>query len=61
MSDAETTSETPVDPKEAMRRALEHKKNASHATEAAAGDDRVHGGPHKQVGGKRTFRRKSGG
>lgn len=51
------------DPKEAMRLALERKNQATHASAAAgaAKDRKLTGGPHGQAGGKRVFRRKSGG
>ena len=51
-------------PKEQMKAALDAKKAAVHASEAhAAGGSsgKSGGGPHGQQGGKRTFRRKSGG
>lgn len=53
----------PLDPKEAMRQALEKKKQALHGSAAAGptGDQKISGGPHGQAGGKRVFRRKSGG
>ena len=57
-------NKTPApDPKEAMRIALEKKNQASHASNTAGpnGDQKVSGGPHGQAGGKRVFRRKSGG
>lgn len=51
-----------LDPKEQMRAALEAKKNAQHGTSAGTqGGSKASGGPHGQQGGKRTFRRKSGG
>lgn len=52
-----------VDPKEAMRQALERKRTASHAASNAGtpGEGKVSGGPHKAAAGKRVFRRKSGG
>lgn len=51
-----------VDPKEQMRLALERKKAASHHDSARlAGGSKLSGGAHKQQGGKREFRRKSGG
>ena len=51
-------------PKEQMKAALDAKKAAVHAKAAHAeggGTGQVGGGPHGQQGGKRTFRRKSGG
>ena len=61
MSEPGTEESTP-DPKEQMRAALEAKRAAQHGS-AAGGDARAKasGGPHGQQGGKRTFRRKSGG
>lgn len=55
-----TEKETP-DPREAMREALERKKNQHHDA-AASGPNKqnVSGGPHGQASGKRVFRRKSG-
>jgi hypothetical protein len=51
----------PADPKDAFRAALERKQSKQHAHNAEAqGDAKVHGSSAK-VGGKRTFRRKSGG
>lgn len=51
-----------VDPKEAMRQALERKKAAQHGGAAhMEGGNKVAGGPQSQAGGKRVFRRKSGG
>ena len=59
MSDDKATDAT--DPKEAMRRALEAKQQKAHGGEAHQTGNKVAGGPHKQAGAKRTFRRKSGG
>lgn len=60
MSDEKPT--TAPDPKEQMKAALEAKKAAAHARDAKSeASGRVTGGPHGQVGGKRVFRRKSGG
>lgn len=61
MSESEPTPEEHLDPKEAMRQALERKKqkehfSASHGVEADRGEGHAHG----KVGGKREFRRKSG-
>lgn len=59
-----TNADQPVDPKEAMRQALERKKAAQHASAAAGPEgsgDKAKGGAHGQQGGKRVFRRKSGG
>ena len=63
MSEAEDREQEPakLDPKEAMRQALERKKQAdhmssSHGVTADRGEVHTHG----KVGGKREFRRKSG-
>ncbi|MHA6523054.1 DUF5302 domain-containing protein [Tessaracoccus sp. G1721] len=61
MSESEQPTEK-LDPKEAMRQALERKKaaehlSASHGVDAERGQVHAHG----KVGGKREFRRKSGG
>lgn len=66
MTDAnsEPTEETPakpLDPKEAMRQALEAKKTAQHAREDNAGGAKSLGSTHAKAAGKRQFRRKSGG
>lgn len=69
MSDAEHTespaeqSDAPRDPKEAMRQALDRKKQAEqHAADSGVHGDRKQGGQtHGQLGGRREFRRKSGG
>ena len=55
--------ETPaVDPtKDKFKEALERKRNQQHANNSDAhGDSKVHA-EHSRAGGKRTFRRKSGG
>jgi hypothetical protein len=57
----ETTEPEAIDPKEAMRLALEAKKGKQAAGEQQAQGNKVAGGPHKQAAGKREFRRKSGG
>lgn len=50
------------DPKELMREALERKKAARHRDAPGAfGDGPLHGQAHGAMGGKRQFRRKSGG
>lgn len=60
MSDQQ--QDLPLDPKEAMRQALERKKQAqSHHGPGGPDADRSQGQAHGQVGGKRQFRRKSGG
>ncbi|RMB61725.1 DUF5302 domain-containing protein [Tessaracoccus antarcticus] len=61
-SDSEHT-DAPLDPKEAMRLALERKKHNEHQSAAhGINSDRNQGGrANSQMGGKREFRRKSGG
>ncbi len=56
-------NDAPLDPKEAMRLALERKKQKEHQTVASGiNADRDQGGrANSQLGGKRQFRRKSGG
>ncbi|WP_026927776.1 DUF5302 domain-containing protein [Granulicoccus phenolivorans] len=50
------------DPKAQMREALERKNgNAHRSAQAGGGSGPVSGAAHGQVGGKRTFRRKTGG
>ena len=52
-----------ADPKEKFRAALERKRGSQAERAAAAeahGDSKIHG-EHGAAGGKRTFRRKSGG
>jgi len=57
MSDAEVP-----DPKEAMRKALEAKKASERqGVEGPGTGGKSVGGPHGKEGGKRQFRRKSGG
>ncbi len=47
--------------KDKFREALERKRNKQHANnDTAQSDSKVHG-EHARAGGKRTFRRKSGG
>ncbi len=60
-AESEQSSEPP-DPKEAMRLALERKKQKEHHSPVGGiNADRDQGGrAHSQVGGKREFRRKSG-
>lgn len=61
MSESEQPAEK-LDPKEAMRQALERKKQAEHLSASQGvdvGRGQVHA--HGKVGGKRQFRRKSGG
>ncbi|MFT3876181.1 MAG: DUF5302 family protein [Propioniciclava sp.] len=62
MTDSSGDAGKAVDPKEQMKAALEAKKNAHHGSaQGANGGGKNAGGPHGQQGGKRTFRRKSGG
>ena len=63
LEDEESTqADAPLDPKEAMRLALERKKqNEHHSAANGINSDRSQGKAHSQVGGKRQFRRKSGG
>ena len=62
MSDVGEHKHPSDDPKEQMRAALEAKRAAQHGGAAGAGaKPKASGGPHGQQGGKRTFRRKSGG
>ncbi|SHJ66770.1 hypothetical protein SAMN02745244_03002 [Tessaracoccus bendigoensis DSM 12906] len=61
MSESDEPQVEQVDPKEAMRQALDRKKqkehfSASHGVDAERGEGHAHG----KVGGKREFRRKSG-
>lgn len=51
----------PVDPKEAMRQALERKKAAEHGGQAGFSAESDHAHTHGAMGGKRQFRRKAGG
>lgn len=61
MSESDEAPQERLDPKEAMRQALERKKqkehfSSSHGIESERGEAHAHG----QAGGKREFRRKSG-
>lgn len=60
MSDPTEAGE-PLDPKEAMRQALERKKAHEGVPNADGPAGRGGGQPHGKAGAKRTFRRKSGG
>lgn len=51
----------PLDPKEAMRQALEAKKNAQHAHAEGATGAKNMGATQSKAAGKRQFRRKAGG
>ncbi|HJE50768.1 MAG TPA: DUF5302 domain-containing protein [Tessaracoccus flavescens] len=58
----EQPEDKPLDPKEAMRQALERKKQAQGQHGPGSADaDRSQGQAHGQMGGKRQFRRKAGG
>ena len=61
MTEPEQT-DAPLDPKEAMRLALERKKQKEHqsADQGVNADKNQGGRAHSQMGGKREFRRKSG-
>ena len=51
----------PTETKDKFREALERKRAKAHANNGDAhNDSKVHG-THERAGGKRTFRRKSGG
>ena len=56
-------TDAPLDPREAMRLALERKKQNEHLSAAQGiNSERNQGGrANSQMGGKRQFRRKSGG
>jgi hypothetical protein len=55
-------TDKPADPKDKFREALERKRGqqAARAEADVHGESKVHG-EHAAAGGKRTFRRKSGG
>ncbi len=61
MTEPEQT-DAPLDPKEAMRLALERKKQKENqsAAQGVNADKNQGGRAHSQMGGKREFRRKSG-
>lgn len=61
MTEPEQT-DVPLDPKEAMRLALERKKQKENqsAAQGVNADKNQGGRAHSQMGGKREFRRKSG-
>ena len=57
----EKSADTGDTAKDKFREALERKRSQTHANNNAAhNDSKVHG-EHGRAGGKRTFRRKSGG
>ena len=59
---SEQHEDKPLDPKEAMRQALERKWQGQGQQGPGGHDaDRSQGHTHGQMGGKRQFRRKSGG
>ena len=61
MSDDEPTAEATGDVNDQFREALERKRTKKHPHEADGhGDSKIHG-THSASGGKREFRRKSGG
>lgn len=62
MSNPDADAAAPLDPKEQMRAALEAKKTAQHIHADSAGSvGKGGGGQQGKQGGKREFRRKSGG
>jgi hypothetical protein len=57
----QTAKSRNVDTKDKFRAALERKRNQQHANNGVTqNESKVHG-EHARAGGKRTFRRKSGG
>ncbi|AQP45136.1 DUF5302 family protein [Tessaracoccus flavus] len=59
---SEDQEAVPLDPKEAMRQALERKKQGQGQHGPGGPEaDRALGHAHGQMGGKRQFRRKAGG
>lgn len=58
---SDETADAPLDPKEAMKRALEAKQAKQTEGEQHSREAKVSGGPHKAAAGKRQFRRKAGG
>jgi hypothetical protein len=60
--EADRVADPSADPsRDKFREALERKRGQQHANNAAAhNDSKVHG-EHARAGGKRAFRRKSGG
>jgi hypothetical protein len=61
MASSTPNSDKSADPKDKFRAALDRKRNQQHAGNGPAqNDSKVHG-EHSREGGKRTFRRKSGG
>ena len=61
MSDSEQPQEERLDPKEAMRQALERKKQKEHfSSSQGVAAERGEGHTQAKAAGKREFRRKSG-
>ena len=58
---SDAASEQPLDPKEEMRLALERKKASQRQGSQGSTGGQMASGPKGQAGGKRMFRRKSGG
>lgn len=54
-------SDTPLDPKEQMKAALEAKKAGTHMHAAGPGAAKSSGATQSKAAGKRQFRRKAGG
>ena len=62
MSEPDESQVEKLDPKEAMRQALDRKKQQEHFSAShGVGSERGEAHAHGKVGGKREFRRKSGG
>ena len=61
MTEPATPDKPAVDPKEAVRQALEAKKKADHAHHEGATGAKSLGSTHSKAAGKRQFRRKAGG
>ena len=60
-ADAASDGDDPAEAKARFKAALDRKRNQSgRASGGPAGDSKIHG-THGAEGGKRTFRRKSGG
>lgn len=61
MTEPAKSSDKPLDQKEAMRQALEAKKNVQHQHNDGAAGVKSMGATHAKAAGKRQFRRKAGG
>lgn len=61
MTNPDASQPDPLDPKEQMRAALDAKKQAQHIHAESSSANGPRGGSQGQQGGKREFRRKSGG